>query len=53
MVSTLTIGAILTLLAWIWLQITVVHGKYVVDKIADNDYRKGPFDRPRDGDSHE
>lgn len=53
MVSTLTIGAILTFLAWIGLQIAVVHGKYVVDKIAENQYRKGPFDRPQDGDSHE
>lgn len=53
MVSTLTIGAILTLLAWIGLQVAVVHGKYVVDKIADDEYRKGPFDRPQDGDPRE
>lgn len=53
MVSTLTIGAILTLLAWIGLQVAVVHGRYVVDTIADEEYRKGPFDRPQEGDSHE
>lgn len=53
MVSTLTIGAILTLLAWIGLQVSVLHGKYVVDKIADDEYRKGPFAKPDDGESHE
>ncbi|WP_157837709.1 hypothetical protein [Haloferax sp. ATB1] len=49
MVSTLTIGAILTLLAWVGLQAAVVHGKYVVDKIAAGEYRKGPFSETTDG----
>lgn len=53
MVSTLMLGAVLTLLAWIGLQVAVVHGKYVVDKIADDEYRKGPFNRSSDGDPHE
>ena len=53
MVSTLTIGVILTLLAWIGLQVAVVHGKYVVDTIADGEYQKGPFKGRQDGDSHE
>lgn len=51
MVSALIIGAILTLLAWIGLQITVIHGKYVVDKIADGKYDKGPFSNGDGGDS--
>ncbi|QRV14945.1 hypothetical protein [Haloterrigena salifodinae] len=46
MVSTLVLGAVLTLLAWVWLQLAVLHGKYVVDKIAAGEYRKGPLDRP-------
>lgn len=45
MVSTLTVGALLALLAWIGLQIAVIHGKYVVDKIASGEYEKGPFDK--------
>lgn len=53
MVSSLEVGAILTLLAWIGLQGAVIHGKYVVDKIAVGEYRKGPFDKPQDGDPHE
>ncbi|WP_167879920.1 hypothetical protein [Halorhabdus rudnickae] len=53
MVSVLTIGAVLTLLAWIGLQGTVVHGKYVVDKIADGEYDKGPFTKENSGDSRE
>lgn len=53
MISTLTIGVVLTILAWIGLQVAVVHGKYVVDKIADGTYRKGPFDRLQDGDPRE
>lgn len=52
MVSTLTIGAILTLLAWIGLQVAVIHGKYVVDKIATEEYEKGPFNQ-RSGGPHE
>ncbi len=43
MVSTLVLGAILTLLAWVALQVTVIHGKYVVDHIADGTYNKGPL----------
>lgn len=53
MVSTLAIGAILTLLAWIGLQIAVLHGKYVVDKIASGEYKKGPFNTRENGDSYE
>lgn len=53
MVSLLEIGAVLTLLAWIGLQGAVIHGKYVVDKIAGGEYRKGPFDQPQNGSSHE
>ncbi|WP_254545311.1 hypothetical protein [Halomarina pelagica] len=53
MVSTLTIGAVLTLLAWVGLQVAVIHGKYVVDKIAAGDYEKGPFDRRDEGGSRE
>lgn len=45
MVSSIILGAILTLLAWIGLQIAVVHGKYVVDAIPEGEYRKGPFDK--------
>jgi len=51
MVSTLIIGATLTLLSWIGLQITVVHGRYVVDKIAEGTYDKGPFNKGDGGDS--
>ncbi|WP_187292645.1 hypothetical protein [Salinarchaeum sp. Harcht-Bsk1] len=51
MVSTLTIGAILTLLAWVWLQVAVIHGKYVVDKIAEGEYNKGPLQGRDGGDS--
>lgn len=51
MVSTLTIGAILTLLAWLGLQAAVIHGKYVVDKIAVGEYDKGPFKGQDNGDS--
>lgn len=51
MVSTLTIGAVLTLLAWVGLQVAVSHGKYVVDKIAAGEYNKGPFDNREGGDS--
>lgn len=43
MASSLAVGAILTLLAWLGLQIAVVHGKYVTDKIAVGEYHKGPF----------
>ncbi|MHC3381454.1 hypothetical protein [Haloarcula sp. H-GB5] len=53
MVSTLTIGAILTLFAWVGLQVAVIHGKYVVDSIAAGEYQKGPFSDARDGDSDE
>lgn len=53
MVSTLTIGAILTLLAWIGLQAAVIHGKYVVDTIADGEYDKGPFKHHTSGGSDE
>jgi len=51
MVSTLTIGAVLTLIAWVGLQATVVHGRYVVDKIAAGEYDKGPLERGDTGDS--
>lgn len=51
MVSTLTIGAILTLLAWIGLQVAVVHGKYVVDNIAAGEYDKGPLEGRNEGES--
>lgn len=51
MVSFLVVGGVLTLLAWIGLQITVVHGKYVVDRIADGEYEKGPFEDRKGGDS--
>lgn len=53
MVSELTIGAGLALLAWLGLQTAVFHGKYVVDKIAAGKYSKGPFSRSEDGHSHE
>jgi len=53
MVSTLTIGAVLTLLAWTGLQVTVIHGKYVVDKIAAGEYQKGPFSDATDSGSDE
>lgn len=53
MVSTLIIGAVLTLLAWIGLQIAVIHGKYVVDKIAAGEYQKGPFSDATNGGSNE
>ena len=46
MVSMMELGAILTLLAWVGLLLAVVHGKYVVDKIAVGEYQKGPLDRP-------
>ncbi|WP_227379865.1 hypothetical protein [Haladaptatus halobius] len=52
MVSTLIAGVILTVLAWLGLQIAVVHGKYVTDKIAEGRYHKGPF-RNRDGETNE
>lgn len=52
MVSTLITGAILTFLAWIGLLIAVLHGKYVVDKIAAGEYEKGPFSST-DGGSRE
>jgi len=45
MVSTLTSGAILTLLAWLGLQLAVIHGKYVVDNIAAGEYNKGPLNQ--------
>lgn len=32
MASSLTVGTILTLLAWLGLQIAVIHGKYVVER---------------------
>lgn len=53
MVSTLTIGAILTLLAWVGLQVAVIHGKYVVDSIAAGEYQKGPFSEATGGGSDE
>lgn len=43
MVSSLMMGAILTLLAWLGLQLAVIHGKYVTDKIAAGEYHKGPL----------
>lgn len=53
MVSTLIIGVVLTFLAWVGLQVAVIHGKYVVDKIAAGGYQKGPFSNATDSDSHE
>ncbi|MFW5919578.1 MAG: hypothetical protein ACOC0F_01225 [archaeon] len=53
MVSTLTVGVILTALAWIGLQVAVLHGKYVVDRIAEGEYTKGPLDRPEVRESDE
>ncbi|WP_161611444.1 hypothetical protein ACH9L7_19700 (plasmid) [Haloferax sp. S1W] len=53
MVSTLILGAILTLLAWVGLQAAVIHGKYVVDKIDSGEYQKGPFSDAMDGGSNE
>lgn len=41
----LTVGIALTLLAWLGLIITVLHGKYVTDKIGASEYHKGPFKR--------
>lgn len=48
MVSELTVGAGLAILAWLGLQVTVFHGKYVIDKIAAGEYSKGPFSHARD-----
>jgi len=53
MVSTVVLGAVLALLAWIGLQVAVIHGKYVVDKIAAGEYQKGPFSDTMDGGSNE
>ncbi|MFC7156235.1 hypothetical protein ACFQPA_12360 [Halomarina halobia] len=53
MVTTLVIGAILTLLAWIGLLVAVIHGKYVVDRIDAGEYEKGPLDRSNGGESRE
>lgn len=52
MVSMLTVGVILTLLAWLFLQLVVIHGKYVTEQIAADEYRKGPF-RKSGGDPDE
>lgn len=43
MVSMLPIGAVLTASAWLDLQITVFHGKYVTEKITAGKYNKGPL----------
>ena len=43
MVSTLTLGIVLTLLAWLGLQAAVLHGKYVTEQIAAGEYNKGPL----------
>lgn len=44
----LTVGIILTLLAWFLLLVATVHGKYVTDKIAAGEYDKGPVEGDRD-----
>lgn len=48
MVSSLTVGIVLTLLAWVGLQAAVLHGKYVTEKIAAGEYNKGPMKREED-----
>lgn len=52
MAVSLIVGAGLTLLAWLGLQIAVIHGKYVTDSIAAGEYHKGPF-RESGGESDE
>lgn len=47
MVSSLLVGAVLSFIAWLALQIVVFHGKYVTEKIAAGEYRKGPFRESR------
>lgn len=45
MVSTLTVGIVLTLVAWLGLQAAVLHGKYVTEKIAAGEYNTRPMKR--------
>ncbi|MFB9807580.1 hypothetical protein ACFFQF_21220 [Haladaptatus pallidirubidus] len=45
--STLLVGAALTIVAWLGLQIAVFHGKYVTEKIAAGEYNKAPFRKSR------
>lgn len=48
----LKVGLVLTIMAWIGLIASVVHGKYVTEKIGAGTYRKGPFEageEDRDG----
>ena len=40
----LTVGIILTLLAWFTLLVATAHGKYVTEKIAAGEYDKGPVE---------
>lgn len=42
MVSSLTVGIVLTFLAWLGLLAAVVHGKHVTEKVAAGEYDKGP-----------
>ena len=46
----LTTGVVLTLVAWLGLMITVLHGKYVTEKIGAGEYHKGLFKRRDDSD---
>lgn len=43
MVTELQFGLALTGLAWLGLVIVVIHARYVIQKIATGEYRKGPF----------
>lgn len=43
MISDLQIGVVLTVLAYLGLVAVVVHAKYVIEKIGDGEYDKGPF----------
>ncbi len=49
--TSLLIGLVITVIAWLALLFVVVHGRYVTDAVAAGRYRKGPFhDRsPRSG----
>lgn len=40
MVSDLEIGVALTIVAWLGVIVAVLHGNYVVNKIASGDYSK-------------
>jgi hypothetical protein len=47
----LTVGIVLTLLAWLGLMIAVIHGKYVSEKVEAGEYQKGPFKGRADPDA--